>query len=405
MFSAGGFYFVLRGSDMLSRHIRTATNSLRSMGVVLDADAKKLHALQAQAQQHFGMAAKYAMVTMMLGRAIKATAKAYGDFAISLKRTQLTMGLSAAQSKELGDSFLNMAGRTEVGAIALSKGAKTLAQAGFGLKEIQAALPVMTDMMTVGEIKATEASDLMIQTLRGFNIPTEKLRETMDQMTYIAMKTPMDLRSMVQGMQYGTRGAAAFGISLQDMLITTGLIYPAVMKAGGSYQVFTRVMGRLAAPVGKAKDLMKKHGVVVYDSAGKMLKPLQMIHNLLSATDKMEEKDRNPFLNTILGFRGLTAAVLKNAVAFDDAGNAHRGILEAQKALEVGMKGSTGYLEKSANVLRDEWSMTVERATAVWEKFKIAIGPGVVLILTSLLGALEGAANAFTVLNDATEGV
>ena len=404
MFSTMGFYFVLRGSDQLSRHIRTATNSMKTLGGAAVKNTADLDKLDARARHFFGSAAKWGMATMGLARGLKSVTKAYGDFELIMKRTELTMGLSASQNKALAQSFQNMAEKTEWGATSLAKGAKTLAQAGFSLKEIQSALPVMADMMTVGEIKSGEASDLMIQTLRGFNIGTDELRKTMDQMTYVSMKTPMSLQAMVQGMQYGTRGAASFGASLQDMVITTGLIYPVVMKAGGSYQVFTRAMTRLAAPTGKAAKLLKKMNVQLRDETGTKLKPWVMFDNTLKAVRKLDKAQQDLAMNTIFGFRGMSVAALEHAQALDANNKKHKGLIAAANALQSGMKGSDGYLKQSADALRDQWTKEVERAKAVWDNFKIALGSGVIYVFKPLLSALSGIAKALVDLNKASDG-
>lgn len=404
MLSSMGFYFVIRGSDQLSRHIRTATNSMRALGQVSVEDAEKLDQLDARARHFFGSAAKWGVATMGLARGLKSLTKAYGDFELVMKRTELTMGLSASQNKALAQSFQDMAGKTEWGATNLAKGAKTLAQAGFSLKEVQSAIPVMADMMTVGEIKSGEASDLMIQTLRGFDIGTDKLRETMDQMTYVAMKTPMSLQAMVQGMQYGTRGAASFGASLQDMIITTGLIYPVVMKAGGSYQVFTRAMTRLAAPTGKAAELLEKMNVQLRDETGAKLKPWVMFDNTLKAVRKLDKAQQDLAMNTIFGFRGMSVAALEHAQALDFNDETHKGLIAAANALQSGMIKSSGYLSSQADALRDQWTKEVERAKATWDNFEIALGPGVIYVFRPLLRALSGIAQALVDLNKASNG-
>ena len=384
MISTMGLFFVMRGADHLSRHIRAAAGEMRHLAKNSDelkAKFAQLDAAQKRFTSHMARATAWAMGTFALVSGIRGVSKAFAGFEEQMKRLELTMGGqgASASAHRLGEEFRSMAGKVEYSATALAKAGKSLAQLGFSVDEVSKSIPVVADLMTVGEISAQQATDLMAQVLRGFGIGVDELRTTMDKLTVLGYKTPASLKFLSDGMKYAMRASGPFNLSLEQTLAFVGLLSPLMMKAGATSRTFAQFMSRIAAPPSKGvkKEFSELFDVwSAYDQQTKKLKdPMQILAELMDLTRGWDPEKRNAFFKRYLGMRAqVVAGMEKGIAATDKEGNLVKGLIAAYKATTEHLKTSKGLLKDNAGELRKGYSKTVDRLSASWESVKISIG-------------------------------
>lgn len=186
-------------------------------------------------------------------------------------------------------------------------GLRELAAAGYSAKESIALLVPTLQLAagSLGELDPTKASGLMSQTLKAFSLDTNQAAAVGDKLLQAANMFALAPGELPEAIGIGSRGAQAISQSLDETLISLGLvknIIPGIERASTGVAV---AMERMAK--GSVQKKMAALGVQVADSNGNFKDFLDILTDLAPKLEKMSEQKRAGWVTKTFGAHALGA--------------------------------------------------------------------------------------------------
>lgn len=325
---------------------------------------------------------------------------------------------------------------------------KDLVYAGFSADEAFTMLGTSLKFAAVGELEASDAAQVLQQTIHAFNLTADDSGRIADVMAKAAAASATDVGSMASAMRQAVTVGALYNASVEDTATSLAVLAKAGIEGSAAGTALKRFMDELASPkTNKAKEAIKQLGVEVFTfkDGVRQLKPLAGIvdemrdkFQALSKTDakaffdlvdkmqdergkkffslavKMDQSEWDEFLNTIdkesKGFVDGMYATLSNTTQgiFQQVGAQLRasmqgGLKGADEAIKqlgqslLTLVTSTGFkefLSSSVTLLASLTSFLVDHGrtilsvAAAYASFRVA--SGAVQLLTGKLTGFIG---------------
>lgn len=290
-----------------------------------------------------------------------------------------------AQAKQLGQD-------TAFSASEAAEGMENLASAGFGTKEIMAAMPGMLDLAaSSGEDLAT-SSDIAASTLRGFGLAADQAGHVADVLAKNAADTNAAVADTGEAMKYIAPVAQNAGWSLEQVTAAIGEMANAGIKGEQAGTTLRGALTSLMNPSKEQADAMKAIGFSAYDAQGKM-KPLsQIIGELGTKTKGLTNEQRDNAIATIMGTNSLSGmqVLLKDG----------RGNLDT---LTASLKKSDGAAKSMANTMQGNTKGAIEQMKGSLETAAITVQEKLAPSITRAANAVQELANKFAQLSPAQQ--
>lgn len=278
------------------------------------------------------------------------------------------------------------------------EGLRSLATAGQTARQATATLIPVLDLAagSLGQLGVAGAADAVVGTLNSYQFSADKAGEVTDKLLRITQLTNFQTRDFGVGLAKAAAAGSQFGQSLEDTLITVGLMRTANIDASSASTAFRESTRRLGGEV-RAQNALTNVGVDVFDKlTGKMRALPDIMLDFSEKTKQMTEQQRNNIITTSFGARGLLAY---NAVARAQATVMRDGRevtikgAEAIAHLRKEMANTTGTAAKFREILLDtfEGQKTLLRGTV--ETIAIAIGKPFTKVLKPVVQAVVGFLN------------
>ena len=366
----------------------------------LDRIARKSDTTSNRVKKSLEKINKAAMRTKsIMGGMLGATAVSHGLFLISMGARRVTgdfVGLDQALTsagakfpesigrgteafKELEAASRKVGGSTEFTSKAAGEGLEFLAMAGFNAKQAVSVLPSVVDLATSANMDLARATDIASDALGAFNMnskDTEVLTENLNRINDVFAATTtsanVTLEDMFETMKDGGPVMTAAGQSVETFAALAGVMGNAGIKGSKAGTTLKNMMLKLAAPADKAKNLMKKLGVVVADNNGDMRDAIDILEDLEKATANMGTQQRSAAFDTILGKRAIAGA---NVIMLKGVGAARKYRTELEKARGSSAKMAEMMRKGLGNRLKVLQSSLIELGFKILETFQDAF-PG-----------------------------
>lgn len=316
-----------------------------------------------------GLAAAAKVGTVAIGAASAAVA-AFGKSSIdagltfdsSMSQVAATMGTTTDQIQDLRDFAQEMGRTTAFSATEAADAMNILAMAGYSAEENMATLPAVLNMAAAGGLGIAEAADYATGIIAGFSNETLDAATIADKLATVASNAKGDVRSFGEGLSTVAGMANTTGQSMQDMTVALGILGNNNYSAAEAGNALSRTLKNLYQPTDVAAKAMKELGVSAYDAEGNA-RPLQdVLLDLNSGLDGMNEQAKNQALSNIFD-----AATLKSVPALlNNAG-------DAWDKLDAVIKDSTGNAEEMAAVQLDNLQGDITLFKSALEGAQIAL--------------------------------
>ena len=179
------------------------------------------------------------------------------------------MKLLTAQSREMGRTTVHSA--TEA-----ARGQAFLAQAGFEVHEVLAALPGTLNLATAGELGLAEAADIASNVLTGFALNVSEADRVADVLALTANSANTNVQQMGDAMKYVATVSAAAGVDFEETSAAIGLLAKAGFQGEMGGTALRGAMTKLLSPTKAAQKILDRLGISAISSTGG-LKPLRDI--------------------------------------------------------------------------------------------------------------------------------
>jgi len=314
---------------------------------------------------------------------------------------------SAEDLKKLEAAALEAGLKTQFSPTEAAQGLQVLASAGLDAEDsIKTLLPVLDlAAASMGELGTPEAASAIIGTLKSFGKGMDEAAGVTDRLMKITTMTNFRTRDFGAGLSKAAANAGTFGFSLNDTLITMGLLRNTGEQATRASTALGEAMRRLATD-GSALNKMNKQGISVYDKQTGAIRPfLDIMNDMVVATADMTQKQRNQFVESTLGARGLKVF---NAVAK----GSFKTMKDGQKVMASGaemiaaMRGeldqATGTTENFRKRMQDTVKGQLILLKGSWQTLKILIGKSIGEafrpIVEIAIKAINGVISLFTTM-------
>lgn len=247
------------------------------------------------------VAAGLAFGTVAAVAAGKAIVGVAASFEYEFSRIKANANASAAEIDALRKLTLQLGKDTAFSAGEAAQGANELVKAGMDIADVMAALPGMLDLAAAGELGVAQAAEITANQLNTFKLAAKDATMVADTLAAAANKSTTDVTDLGMSLSMSATVAASAGLTIQETAAALALLANNGLKGSDAGTSLKSMFMQLAAPAAKARDLMDKYGIAVYDANGDMLEFADIIGNVSAALSPLTQEERDFGLATIFG--------------------------------------------------------------------------------------------------------
>ena len=188
-----------------------------------------------------------------------------------------------------------------------------LAKAGVSTSDlINGVADSVVNLAGAADISATEAGDIVVQTMSIFQLAAEEVPRATDIIAGAANASMIDVTDFATTLKYAGPVAEALGIDLEDLATTVALLGQSGIKGSTAGTSLRQTMLNLAGATPKATDRMKELGIITedgtnrfYDATGQVKSLSEVFGILNESMSDLNDKQRGEALRDIFGVRQL----------------------------------------------------------------------------------------------------
>lgn len=312
-----------------------------------------------------------------IGAGVKGILDEGGRFSQSLALLGAKAGATQGELEQLRGAAMKLGLSSTFSPTQAIEGMTALSSAGLDVKEVLNTIgPTLKfAQAAAGKLTTEQASNLTAQAMAMFSVGSNQVGGMLDMMAKSADRFAMNIEDLPLGLANASRGTNALGATMDDTLISFGLMrkmMPRVESAGTAVGVAMESMAKK-----DVQQKLKSIGVAVEGAGGKFRPFLDIVGDMLPELTKMNQVQRAAFLQTTFGadaVQGLGAVFkqLEDGVT-DSNGKLLKGA-DAIGFLRSEMKNSTGALDKLAGAASTGFVGAMEKLTAKTKTAAIALG-------------------------------
>ncbi len=312
-----------------------------------------------------------------IGAGMKGILDEGGKFSQALALLGAKAGATQGQLEQLRGAAMKLGLSSTFSPTQAIEGMTALSSAGLEVRDVLNTIgPTLKfAQAAAGKLTTEQASNLTAQAMAMFSVGSNQVGGMLDMMAKSADRFAMNIEDLPLGLANASRGTNALGASMDDTLISFGLMrkmMPRVESAGTAVGVAMESLAK--------KDVQQKLrsiGVAVEGAEGKFRPFLDIVGDMLPELTKMTQVQRAAFLQTTFGadaVQGLGAVFkqLEDGVT-DSNGKLLKGA-DAIGFLRNEMKNSTGALDKLAAAASTGFVGAMEKLGAKTKTAAIALG-------------------------------
>lgn len=278
------------------------------------------------------------------------------------------------------------------------QGLQSLATAGQTVEQSTRTLVPVLDLAagSLGQLGVAQAAEAVVGTLNAYGLAAEQAAGVTDKLLRITQLTNFQARDFEIGLSKAAATGATFNQSMDDVLITMGLLRNRNIDASSSATALRESIRRVGSDQ-RAQQAIQEAGVKVFDQVtGKMRSITDVMSDFGSATANMTDAERNRRVVTAFGARGLLAFNAVLNASFTTMRDGQEVTLRGADAIEAMRKemdkaGGTaaGFREKLLDTF--EGQKTLLRGTL--QTFAIVLGEPFAKVFKPIVGAVTNALN------------
>ena len=283
-----------------------------------------------------------------------------GTFALANRAGKFEQGLAgvgavtkatAADMDMLHKSAIDAGIATQFSPDEAVEGLTSLATAGQTARQATETLIPVLDLAagSLGQLGVSESAEAVVGTLNAYGIAARDAAGVTDKLLRITQLTNFQARDFEAGLSKAAATGAVFDQSLNDVLVTMGLIRNRNIDASSAATGFREATRRVGSDLGAQKALMSA-GIDIFDkSTGKMRSIVDIMLEFSKASSDLTDKERNKIIVQAFGARGLLAYNAVSKAAFTTQRDGREVTLKGAEAVEALRKE----MEKSGGTAKE----------------------------------------------------
>jgi TP901 family phage tail tape measure protein len=264
---------------------------------------------------------------------LTAAATEGGRFSQSLALLGKKAGATSGELAQMRAAAMNLGLTSTFDPTQAIEGMTSLSSAGLEVRDVLATIgpTLQFTQAAAGKLSTEQSANLTAQAMAMFNVKASGVGPMLDMMAKSADKFALNVEDLPLGLANASRGTNALGASIDDTLISFGLMrkmMPRVESAGTAVGVAMESLAK--------KDVqraLKGIGVSVEAAGGKFRPFLDVVGDMLPQMQKMTQVQKAAFLQSTFG------------------ADAVQGLGAVFAQLESGIPGANGQILKGADAI------------------------------------------------------
>lgn len=311
-------------------------------------------------------------LTLPVAAAGVATMNAAGNFEQAMNKVKAATESSGKEFENLRKLAIDLGSTTAFSASEAAYAMNELATAGFDTTEIMGAIPGVLDMAAAGSVSLASAAEIAAGILNGFGFAATDLGAVNDILTKTFLATATNLTDLGESFKYVGPTAKSAGLSFTETAAAIGLMGNAGIRGSMAGTALNASISRLLKPTAEVARTLKKLGVTVTSSSGKLLPLVQIIKQLEKAGASTAD---------MITLFGLEAGPDMQALLSQGSG--------ALAELDAQLQKAGGTAARVAKTQLEGFNGSMDELSSAAEGLMIAIGDaGLLGWMTSLTEAL-----------------
>lgn len=414
------------GIDQLSR---TTKAIAKNFGSVTRAAMKTNRVIKSVGKTATKMGQNLRSASLAGALALGAALTPIVAFSDQVNELEAVSGATSTQLAEMSKQARDLGSTTRFSASQAAAAQTFLARAGFETNQILSATPDVLNLAAASNMELARTADIASNIMGAFKIEASDMARVSDVLSAVTSSTNVDLEQLSESLKFAAPIANKAGLSLEETAAAIGLLGNIGIQGTLSGTALRRMLTQLAAPTGKAAQVLEKLGVKTVESSGKLRKFPKILLDISKGIKTLPSGSQIAAINELFGLLGISAgaelidqAALGNldklANKFDNVsdhgqnmadtmnkgpGGAIRMLKSAAEglAISIGDSGLTGQFTKIVNSLTKFTSQMSQAETstlanvaimltflAVLAPIFLAIGSMVSVIATMVSGII-----------------
>ena len=298
-----------------------------------------------------------------------AMTKGYMDFDDAMRHATSISNVTQAQFETMSDMAERAAVRLNTSASTVAGAFYYLAEAGLTATEQMGAFDTVVNFARVSSMDAAEATEIMVNIVRGMNLSFEEVARVADLITAAVISSNQNLKQLGHSMSMVASIAYETHTPLNQVAASFGLMANAGIKGTRAGTAMRRAMVNFMAPSREMTSVLQAYNIKIRDG-NKVMRPwVDIVMEMSSKLKDADEQQRDYAFATLMGVRALTGqlAVFRDhgkivqaySKTLENAAGTLDRVLKKQMA---SLKNVTGSTMKELGILSRHAIVTLEPA-------------------------------------------
>ncbi|MDD6196876.1 MAG: phage tail tape measure protein [[Clostridium] aminophilum] len=334
-----------------------------------------------------------ASVTLPLVGIGAVVTKEFGEVDKSMRLVQATMGADKWGTADLTGAIKEAASNSVFGMKDAAEASLNFARQGWDAAQ-------SANMLTPSlDLAAATATDLSVvtgglgNTLKAFGASAAEAAHYSDMMAVAQAQANTDVTSLFDAMSIAGSTAKTVGWGFEDLATLTGVFGDHSISASEGATALNTGLMRLASPAKQGSEMMKKLGINVFDSAGKLKQMPEVMGELQGAFSGLNDQEKLAAASAIFGKQQASKWITLLSGP---------GQQELDK-LRGNIRGASGDAHTMADALLSGVGGAIERLKSSFDVFKYNVGSAIGPVIQPFIEQITELMNRFNHLSSAQQ--
>jgi len=295
--------------------------------------------------------------------------KVAADFEKGMNRVQVLTEATTEEFTKLRNQAKLLGRTTAFSATQATEAMGFLAQAGFDVEQIYAAIPATLNLAAAAQQDLATTADQLSNIMQGFGMDASESGRATDVLAKAASSSNTNVSQLAEAMKFAAPIAKSLGMSIEETAAVLGTFGNAGIQGSMAGTSLRMGLLKLLDPSKDGAEALSRLGVSTVDSTGKMRGFIDVLSDLENAGANVKD------LNAIFGTRAVSAI----AATLDSGTDSVRSLVGA-------LKEASGTAAKQASKQLEGLAGAMIRLKSASEGLLIAIADtGILDIITGII--------------------
>lgn len=318
------------------------------------------------------------------------------NFEDSMRQVAATMGITADEIANGSEAYTILENaakecgeKTKYSASEAAEALNYLALAGYDAQKSAETLPKILNLAAAGNLDLATASDMVTDAMSALSMETKDVDKYIDEMAKTSQKSNTSVAQLGEATLTCAGNVKNAHMSIETMNAELGILADNGLKGAEGGTALRNIIVSLTSPTDKAAETLKKLGVNVYDNKGNIRDFNDILTDLNSKLNKLNDEKRSNALSDIFNKNDLKAA----QYLLD-------GTTGRFQELTNELKNSNGAAQDMADTMNSSLKGQLTLVKSQLEAIAIKLGNKLMPIVKDCVKKISNLATWFSNLND-----